>query len=149
MNIPAHYAPVVAALAPVLYDLPGKLVAISGRPGVGKTTLGRFLAFRFNVSLVETDLFMIEGQDAFVYREQEIARIIDQRLSIPRPVIVEGVTVLRLLASMQRPSDFFIHVTNPNAPECRPQIAAQLDAYDSAFSPHARADIALALDHDG
>jgi ABC-type multidrug transport system fused ATPase/permease subunit len=35
---------VVEALTPVLYDLPGTLVAIDGRPGSGKATLGRYLA---------------------------------------------------------------------------------------------------------
>jgi len=57
-----QYKVVMTALMPILYDLPGKLIAIDGRLGVGKTTLGRYLAWRFNISLVETDLFLIPNQ---------------------------------------------------------------------------------------
>jgi hypothetical protein len=49
-----EYAPVVDALAPVLHNLPPRIIAIDGRPGCGKTTLGRFLAWWFNVSLMVT-----------------------------------------------------------------------------------------------
>jgi len=39
------YKLVTNELDVVLDNLPGKLVAIDGRDGSGKTTLGRFLAF--------------------------------------------------------------------------------------------------------
>src|SRR5687767_11166085 len=110
MNTKEHpqYQDVLKALAPVLDDLPGKLVAIDGRPGAGKTTLGRFLAWRFNVSLIETDLFLIERQGRLVYFNDQITRIIDKRLAMPRPVIVEGVAVLRLLSDLKRRADYVI-----------------------------------------
>jgi KaiC/GvpD/RAD55 family RecA-like ATPase len=56
------YRPVVEALSPVLHGLLGKVVAIDGLPGVGKTEMGRYLAYRFNVSLIEPDLFLRERQ---------------------------------------------------------------------------------------
>ena len=46
----------------VMTHLQGKLIAIDGLLGVGKTTLGRYLAWRFNISLVGSDLFLIPNQ---------------------------------------------------------------------------------------
>ena len=57
-----EYANVVAALTPVLADFPAKIIAIGGHPSSGKTSLGRYLAWQFNVSLIETDLFLDDGR---------------------------------------------------------------------------------------
>ncbi|MBT8763182.1 hypothetical protein KFV02_04470 [Desulfohalobiaceae bacterium Ax17] len=105
------YKLVTNELDKVLNNLPGKLVAIDGRDRSGKTTLGRFLAFNYNVSLIETDLFLIKQQDSFTYEDQ-INRIIERRLSIPRPVIVEGVAILKLLEKLKRTKDYRIYVEN-------------------------------------
>lgn len=48
-----------------------------GPAGVGKTTLARCLAFRFNVSLIETDLFSIRRQSTMVYRNDWIDRSLE------------------------------------------------------------------------
>lgn len=52
-----EYIEVIYRLKPILDGLPGKIIAIDGTPGAGKTTLGRFLAWYFNISLIESDLF--------------------------------------------------------------------------------------------
>jgi hypothetical protein len=139
------YTAITEALKPVLHNLPGKIVAIDGLPGVGKTTLGRFLAYRFNVSLIETDLFLIERQGRMVYRNDEIARIISKRVDAysPRPVIIESAVVLRLLAELERRPDFTIHITNKDAPESHGDLLADLNAYEAQFSPKDRADLAV------
>jgi ABC-type phosphate/phosphonate transport system ATPase subunit len=66
------YVPVDEALATLLCGLPGKLVAIDGRDGSGKTTLGRYLAWRFNVTLIESDLFLLDGENRLTHRVDEI-----------------------------------------------------------------------------
>ncbi|WP_075292043.1 AAA family ATPase [Pararhizobium arenae] len=142
------YAPALKALKPVLHNLPGKIVAIGGSPGVGKTTLGRYLASRFNVSLIETDLFLIRGQGNMVYREDWINQVISSRLDRAdpdwqRPVIIEGATVLRLLASIGRKPDFIIHVVNHDAPESEGTLAEDLKSYEVAYAPASKADIVL------
>lgn len=137
------YSTIVDALRPVLHDLPGKIVAIDGRCGVGKTTLGRYLAYRFNVSLIETDLFLIEQQGGTLYRNDEIGRIITKRLNKPRPVIVEGTTVLRLLSQLNRKPDFTIYVANPDAPKVDGQLLQDIQAYEEQFSPRERADMTV------
>src|SRR5687767_1059437 len=95
------YQAAVSALIPVLHDLPGRVVAIDGRDGVGKTTLGRYLAWHFNVSLIETDLFLVPGRGRLVYRDDEIGRLIQARLRKPRPVLVEGVGILKMLQGLK------------------------------------------------
>lgn len=142
-----EYAPVVNALAPVLYNLSPKIIAIDGRPGCGKTTLGRFLAWWFNVSLVETDLFLFEGEGRYRYLEEEIGRIIDFRMKAERPVVVEGVTVLRRLAATNRAADFLIYVENASEPKLRPEYEVQFKEYETEFKPRQRADFTLTLDH--
>jgi ABC-type phosphate/phosphonate transport system ATPase subunit len=145
MNKERDYSPVVDALGPILYGLPGKIVAIDGLPGVGKTTLGRFLAYRFNISLIETDLFLIERQGRLVYRNDEITRIIAKRVDAysPRPMIIESAVVLRVLAELKRKPDFTIYITNQDAPESHGDLLADLNAYEAQFRPRGRADLSI------
>ena len=146
----ADYAPAVEVLKPVLYNLPGKIIAIDGHPGVGKTTLGRYLAYRFNVSLIETDLFLIRRQGVMAHHEVCISEAIGSRIDEEdpdsrRPVIIEGSTVLRLLARMGRRPDFIIHIKNDDAPESSDTLAADLAQYEAEFSPAKKADLTLRI----
>ena len=123
----------VAALTPVLANLPAKIIAIGGHPGSGKTSLGRFLAWKFNVSLIETDLFLDDDRGKLIYRSNEIARLIDKRMKKPAPVIAEGVVVLRLLGAVGRPADFTIYAANENAPETT--LADEIATYEAEHTP--------------
>jgi glycerophosphoryl diester phosphodiesterase len=141
------YAPAVDALKLVLENLPGKIVAIGGLPGVGKTTLARYLAYRFNVSMIETDMFLIRDQGVMKYHNDWINRVIASRIDRDddwqRPVIVEGATVLRLLDEIGRTADFFIHVTDEDAPESRGSLAADLKEYEAEYTPPLKANLHL------
>jgi len=98
-------------LQPVLENLPPKLVVITGPLASGKTTLGRFLAWYFNISLIESDHYLVPNKQ-FVCDSTEINRIIEFRLGMPRPVIVEGFRILPLIAELKRTPDAIIHVRN-------------------------------------
>jgi hypothetical protein len=141
----ARYNDAVMALEPMLSNLPGKLIAVDGWLGVGKTTFSRYLAWRFNISLCETDLFLIPKQGRLVYREKEISRIIARRLERSLPIIVDGCVVLRLLAAMKRPPDFLIRITNDQSPQPSEDMAHELAEYDVNF-PLSQANIILHLD---
>ena len=147
-SIPPAYVHAVSALTPVLDDLPGKIVAIDGRDGVGKTTLGRYLAWQFNVSLIETDLFIIEGTQHIERRVHEISRIVRFRLKKPRPVIVEGVRILELFQTIECCPDFLIYAEMPGH-STGELMERLLDEYEAKFEPKKRADLILNIEHDG
>jgi uridine kinase len=138
------YALAVEPLSSLLYNLPAKLIAIDGREGCGKTTFGRYLAWRFNSSLIETDLFLIDGMDQLVHRQDEIKRIVEKRLGKPLPVFIEGVAILRLIEAIGRRPDFVIYVSNTNYSESR-TLAEELAQYDVVFRPRERADVIIEL----
>jgi hypothetical protein len=91
-----QYKEVITALTPVLYDLPGKLIAIDGRSCVGKTTLGRYLAWQFNISLVESDLFLIPNQGKLVYMNEALKHVITSRPPFVKSRTKAGLCNLRV-----------------------------------------------------
>ena len=140
------YARIVDALAPTMRGLPGVVVTIDGRDGVGKTTLGRYLAWHFNVTLIETDLFLIPAQDYLLHLDDQINRIIERRITRPKPVIVEGVSILQLMKRINRVPDFAIYLTNPQH-SGSDAMDQRLSAYESAFSPSRTANIVVEVEH--
>jgi uridine kinase len=139
------YLRVVNALTPVMRGLPGVIVTVDGRDGVGKTTLGRYLAWHFNVTLIETDLFLIPAQDYLIHLDDQINRIIERRITSPRPVIVEGISMLQLMKRINRVPDFSIYVTNPRHSGCK-LLAQRLAAYEAAFAPARKANIVMEIE---
>jgi uridine kinase len=137
---------VADALAPTLQGMPGVIVTIDGRDGVGKTRLGRFLAWYFNVTLVETDLFLIPAEDYVIYLDDQINRIIERRVSSRLPVIVEGVAMLQLMQRINRVAAFSIYVENPNRSSGK-RLDEMLTAYEADFSPSASASLVVTIDN--
>jgi uridine kinase len=140
------YLKVVEALIPIMRGLPGVIVTIDGRDGVGKTTLGRYLAWHFNVTLIETDLFLIPAQDYLFHLDDQVNRIIERRVTSPRPVIVEGISMLQLMKRINRVPDFSIYVTNSQHSGSK-LLERRLSAYEAAFAPYATANIVVKMEH--
>ena len=140
-----EYLLVVDTLWPIMRGLPGVIITIDGRDGVGKTTLGRYLAWYFNVSLIETDLFLIPAVDQVIYLDDQINRIIERRVTSPRPVIVEGVAILQLMRRINRVPDFSIYLTNPLQSGSK-MMDQQLSAYEASYSPAAAADMVVKIE---
>ena len=141
------YTPVVLALQPVLDNLPGKIVAIGGGLGAGKTTLGRYLAYRFNISLVETDLLRLKNQAGRItYRNDVLADVIARRVDRqnPRPVIIEGAVELRLLADVRRRPDFYIHISSADEGDViDSEERKDVEQYHAEYTPSERADLVV------
>lgn len=143
---PTEFDQVARALEPVLKDRPPTVIAIDGRSGIGKTTLGRFLAWYFNATLVELDLFL--RNDQLEFRVEEVQLIIKQRLALRKPVFVEGVTVLKVLSSISIDPGFLIYVRNPKHPRGF-GFGKILDEYERAFAPQSAANHIMVCGHDG
>jgi uridine kinase len=133
-------------MTPIMRGLPGVIVTIDGRDGVGKTTLGRYLAWHFNVTLIETDLFLIPAEDYLIHLDDQINRIIERRITSPRPVIVEGISMLELMKRIHRVPDFSIYVTNRQHSGSK-LLERRLAAYEAAFAPFATANIVVGTEH--
>ena len=140
------YPKVVEALTRTMRGLPGVVITIDGRDGVGKTTLGRYLAWHFNVTLIEADLFLIPSQDYLTHLDYQVNRIIERRFTLPRPVIVEGVSMLQLMKRINRVSDFAIYVTNPQHSGSR-MLEQLLSAYEATYNPSAKANLVVEIDY--
>jgi uridine kinase len=141
------YLQVVTALTPVLRKSQGMIVTIDGRDGVGKTTLGRYLAWHFSMSLIETDLFLIPARDHLIHLDDQVNRIIERRVSSKLPVIVEGISMLQLMKRIHRVSDFSIYVINPRRPSDK-AMDRRLTAYEAEFSPSAIANLIVKVETD-
>ena len=140
------YVQVVEALTPVMRQASGVIVTIDGRFGVGKTTLGRYLAWHFNVTLIETDLFLIPARDHLIHLDDQINRIIERRIATQLPVIVEGISMLQLMKRTHRVPDFSIYVANPRQASGE-GMDRRLSAYEAAFSPSTIANIVVNIEH--
>jgi uridine kinase len=140
------YFQIVEALTRIMRGLPGVIVTIDGRDGVGKTTLGRYLAWHFNVTLIEADLFLIPSQDYLTHLDYQVNRIIERRFTLPRPIIVEGVSILQLMKRINRVPDFAIYVTNPQHSGSR-VLGQLLSAYEATYAPSTKANIVVEIEH--
>lgn len=67
------------------------IVAITGYPNSGKSTVGNILASRTNLDLISTDQFI--GQFTFAESPVKIIEAISDR----KDYVIEGVTVARML----------------------------------------------------
>jgi 2-phosphoglycerate kinase len=141
-----NYPRVVDALTPTMRGSPGVIVTIDGRDGVGKTTLGRYLAWHFNVTLIETDLFLIPAQDYLIHLDDQVNRIIERRITSHLPVIVEGVSILQLMKRIDRVPAFSIYMTNARHSGSE-LLQRRLAAYEAAFSPSAKANFVVKVEH--
>jgi len=146
MPIAAYkYNSATVALTPVLDGLPPVIVAIDGLPGSGKTTLGRYLAWYFNVTLVESDLFLKSGH-GFKYRLADLKRVVSTRLARQRPLILDGVAVGWLLRDLGQQAAFTIYVSH-NGPTVGSSPHAHVQSYEAAVQPRAAANLVIELCH--
>lgn len=141
----SSYREVLKALQPVLHDLPGKLIGIDGRNGVGKTTLGRFLAWQFNVTLIESDLFLCSNTRSVDRRIKEIDRLIKCRLQKPRPVILEGVKLFSMLKELNRTADFVVYCQSANY-SSGDSLEPMLIEYEEEYAPTTLSNLVVNLD---
>lgn len=124
-------------------------IAIDGRNGAGKTSLARYLAWQLGMPVLETDLWL-SSTSPVAHCIDELKRLIDARHRCDRPVIIEGVMMLRTLELLGVQPDYFVVVTNEaleRVPEDDeddigppPGLSGEVDAYLEERRPAEGAD---------
>jgi len=115
------------------------LIAVDGVDAAGKTNLARYLGWQLGMPTVETDLFLDTGRGGLNYRIEELNAILQRRLSRDRPVIVEGVRILRLLRQLGLTHDHLVWVEQEGH-EASHSLGNDLATYDREFTPRSRAN---------
>jgi hypothetical protein len=116
------------------------LIAIDGRDGVGKSHLASWLSWQLGIPAVHLDLHLVRDSSPIQWRVGELKLIIQSRLEIARPIIVEGVMVLDALKQVGSPPDFQIYIRGKGGHG----LSNPLVEYESRQKPEDRADFTLA-----
>jgi hypothetical protein len=85
-------------------------IAIDGVDHAGKSSLGRFLSWQLGMPVIEADCALKPDSRQPAHDTDLIGRLLAERLAMDRPVIVEGVFVLRALANLNIEPDYVIGV---------------------------------------
>mgnify|MGYP001950525488 CR=1 FL=1 len=121
------------------------LIGIDGRDHVGKSSTARYLAWALGISCLETDLFtQITPKPEYPDTHQMIISaglkpVITQCLARSRPIIVEGIVLLKKFELMGLALDYLVYVRQ-NGSSGDKRLRPWLDEYDKAYSPAAKAD---------
>jgi hypothetical protein len=86
---------------------------------------------------VELDLFLQLGTGRYDLRTDDLRRVIQTRLDLNRPVIVEGAFVLKMLRDLGQKHEILIFVRR--VPPNTNQLEGTAD-YFAKFTPEQRAD---------
>ena len=116
------------------------IIAVDGVDGVGKSTLGRYLAWQLGMPVIETDLFLIRGSGRLEYHLQSLSDLLEARLERGRPVLFEGVRALRTLRECGKTADFVVWVEQADREGSR-SFQSEFADYMAEFQPIQRADV--------
>jgi hypothetical protein len=101
------------------------LIAIDGPDGVGKSSLASWLAWQLGMPTVHLDLYAIRGSRPLRWRTAEVDLVIQARLSLGMPVIVEGMLIVDVLDQISRSPDF-LHTFLARADTCFPRGSSNI-----------------------
>lgn len=123
-----------------LYARGGGIVAIDGPPGSGKTGLAKYLSWRCDIALIQTDLFVRPDGGRLAYRMEHIRDIIVGLRNAGCSVILDGAIAQQTLDELGYPPDLVIRVSAIDAPKSDEPLQSQLVEYDANYR---RADLPL------
>lgn len=139
MLVISDHEQLAAALSRDCQPWRAMIVGIDGRDGEGKSRLARFLAWRLEMPCLETDTFLQTRTGTYAVKTEDLRRAVRTRLDLKRPVIVEGVFLLRTLELIGESVDRLVYVNKEPANDTS-GFEIDLANYRSTFRPEARAD---------
>ncbi|WP_343734379.1 hypothetical protein [Acidovorax sp.] len=86
-------------------------IAIDGVDHAGKSSLGRFLSLQLGMPVIEADCTLKSDSREVTHDTELMGRLLAERHNMNRPVIIEGVFILRALAKLNIEPDFVIGVS--------------------------------------
>lgn len=92
------------------------IIGVDGRWGAGKSSLASWLAWQLEMPAISLDLYIIRDSDPLKWRYDDLSRVITARLSLRRPVIVEGICICRALRAIGQDPNFLVWVENETGP---------------------------------
>jgi len=110
------------------------IIAIDGRDGSGKSSIAQYLAWQLGMPAVELDTFLDRSCDRLALRDEELLRVLNSRLESDRPVIVEGVFVLRVLHRLSLKPDFLI-IMEQRGHTGSISLADEFEDYETEYTP--------------
>lgn len=127
----------MAWLLPQLQPWRKTTIAIDGVDHAGKSSLGRFLAWQARMPLIETDFTLVKGEEQAVYELVQpthdavlLRTLVEHRHRLNRPVLVEGVFVLKQLEAIGVDPDLLIEMR---------AIGRETGTWESEFAAYRKA----------
>ena len=112
MDSTKHLEEIEEKIKEKLYPWRKFTIAIDGFDGAGKSPLGRYLSWKLQVPLIETDLLIISHSKPVNFDLECLQKLVNARHSLDRPVIVEGIKILETLKNINIDPDFLVFVEN-------------------------------------
>ena len=103
-------------LRPKLQPWRAMTIAVDGVDHAGKSSLARYLAWQLGMPQLETDLFLTQGTEPYTCDANLLKKFVDMRHNMSRPVIVEGVFVLRTLLEAGVDPNLVVRVESHSSP---------------------------------
>jgi uridine kinase len=120
------------------------LIGIDGAMGCGKSSTASWLAWQLGMPVVHLDFYTDLATRRLTTGAGEVARLIDHRLGLGKPVIVEGILLLEALDAIGRRPDFLVYVDG----EPEGKYSERVREYCERIDPRAKADFVLARYND-
>lgn len=118
------------------------LIGIDGIDGSGKSRLASWLSWQLGMPAVHLDLYLVRDSEPLTWRYDDLSRLLDaHQIVLHRPLIVEGVLLLRVLKEIDRAPDFLVFVEKDGHDGgC---LRGKLASYFAKECPKERADFVL------
>jgi uridine kinase len=118
------------------------LIGIDGVDGSGKSSVASWPSWQLQMPAIPLDVYLLRDSNPISWRFDDLARAVDGAQHVPRerPVIVEGVLLLRVLRKIGRAPDFLVYVEKD---QHEMGMEKQLESYLSIERPNERANYVL------
>lgn len=117
------------------------LIGIDGIDGSGKSSVAAWLSWQLEMPALHLDIYLIQNSDPLAWDVQGLAHAIAGAQLKPkaRPVLVEGIFLLKVLESIGLKPEFLVFVEK----EEREIEMQSLESYFKLYNPRQRADFIL------